>query len=194
MAKRRKYEFKPDPTGTNYLKLLHLTKQQWLCLLKWSLYGALCILLLVVQDVIMCHYHLSGATTDLAVCGILLIGCLGGPESGGVFALAASTVYYLSGSAPGPYVIGIITFLVVGLGLLRQAYWHRSFATVMLCAGGSMMTYEIILFLVGMFVGRTLWSRFIVFVLTGAMSLVAMLALYPLVRAIGKIGGETWKE
>lgn len=194
MAKRRKYEFKPDRNGTSYLKLLHLTKRQWLSLLKWSLYSALCLLLLVIQDVIMSHYRFSGATTDLAVCGILLIATLAGAEDGGLFALAASSVYWFSGSAPGPYVIAVITFLVVGLGLLRQAYWHRSFLSVMLCGAASMMAYEMILFLIGIFLGRTMWSRFIVFVLTGAMSLGAMLLLYPLVKLIGKIGGNSWNE
>lgn len=194
MAKRRKYEFKPDPSGVNYLKMFHLTRQQWLSLLKWFLYSALCLALLVVQDVILSRYRFHGATTDLAVAGILLIGSVCGAEVGGMFALVASTVYYLSGSAPGAYVIAIIPFLIVGLGLFRQANWHRSFVSVMLCACISMMVYEMGLFVIGIFIGRTLWSRFIVFVLTGVMSLVVMFALYPLVNLIGKIGGESWKE
>lgn len=194
MARRRKYEFKPDPSGINYFKLLHLTKQQWLCLLKWSLYSLVCLALLVVQDTILSQYRFHGATTDLAVGAIILIGCVAGAESGGLFALAASTFYALSGSAPGPYIIAIITFLVVGLGLLRQAFWHRSFVSVMFCASVSTMVYELLLFLIGIFIGRTLWSRFIVFALTGAMSVVILFALYPLVNLIGKIGGETWKE
>lgn len=194
MANRRKYEFKPDPSRVNYLKALHMTRQQWLNLLKWGLYSLACLALLVVQDVILSRYRFHGATTDLAVAGILLIGSVAGAEVGGMFALAASTVYYLSGSAPGAYVIAIITFLIVGLGLLRQANWHRSFVSVMLCAAVSMMVYEISLFLIGIFIGRTLWSRFSVFLLTGAMSLAVMFALYPLMKAIGKIGGESWKE
>ena len=194
MARRRKYEFKPDPKGTNLLKPLHLTKQQRLLYLKWALYAVLCIFLLVVQDVIMSRVRLSGATTDLAVCGILLISILAGAESGGMFALIASCFYWFSGSAPGPYVIAVITFLTVAATLFRQAYWHRGFGSTMLCAGLAMMLYEIILFLTGIFIGRTMWSRFGVFVLTGVLSLAVMVALYPLVKAIGKIGGETWKE
>ena len=194
MARRRKYEFKPDPKGTNLVKLLHLTKQQRLQYLKWLLYAALCLLLLVGQDVIMSRVRLSGATTDLAVCGILLISILAGAEEGGTFALIASTVYWFSGSAPGPYVIAVITFLTIAATLFRQAYWHRGFGSIMLCAGISMMLYEMIIFLIGIFIGRTMWTRFGVFVLTGALSLAVMLALYPLVKVIGKIGGETWKE
>lgn len=194
MARRRKYEFKPDPKGTNLLKLLHLTKQQQLLYLKWALYALLCLFLLVVQDVIMSRFRLSGATTDLAVCAILLIGILAGTEDGGLFALIASAVYWFSGSAPGPYVIAVITFLTIGACLFRQAFWHRGFGSIMLCSGLSMMLYEIILFIIGIFVGRTMWTRVTVFALTGLLSVLVMLALYPLVKVIGKIGGESWKE
>ena len=194
MARRRKYEFKPDPKGTNLLKVLYLTKQQRLQYLKWTLYAALCILLLIVQDVIMSRVRISGATTDLAVCGILLISIIAGSEDGGLFALIASTVYWFSGSAPGPYVIAVITFLTIAATLFRQAYWHRGFGSTMLCAGIAMMLYEIIMFLIGIFIGRTMWTRFGVFVLTGALTVAVMFALYPLAKVIGKIGGETWKE
>ena len=194
MAKRRKYEFKPDPKGTSLLKVLHLTRQQQLQLLKWSCYALLCLTLLIIQDVILSRFRFSGATTDLAVCGILLIGILAGAEQGGLFAMMASLIYWFSGSAPGPYVIALITLFVIGASLFRQIFWHRSFASIMLCAGLAMMVYELSLFGIGIFIGRTLWSRIGVFMLTGLMSVLVMLALYPLVMAIGKIGGETWKE
>ena len=194
MAKRRKYEFKPDPKGTSLWKVLHLTRQQRLNLLKWGLYALLCLVLLIVQDVILSRFRFSGATTDLAVCGILLIGILAGPEDGGLFAMLASVIYWFSGSAPGPYVIALITLFVIGASLFRQCFWHRSFASIMLCSGLAMLVYEISLFGIGIFTGRTLWTRFGVFLLTGLMSVLVMLALYPPVKAIGKIGGETWKE
>ena len=125
---------------------------------------------------------------------ILLIGILAGAEQGGLFAMMASLIYWFSGSAPGPYVIALITLFVIGASLFRQIFWHRSFASIMLCAGLAMMVYELSLFGIGIFIGRTLWSRIGVFMLTGLMSVLVMLALYPLVKAIGKIGGETWKE
>ena len=52
MARRRrvKYEFKPDVLRIPLLKKFHLTKLQQKKLLKWSLYAAVCILLLAIQD------------------------------------------------------------------------------------------------------------------------------------------------
>lgn len=193
-TRRRKYEFKPDPKSTNLLKVLHMTQAQRLHGLKWGLYSLMCLVLLIIQDVMMSQFRLSGATTDLAVCGILLIGILAGAEQGGLFALLGSTVYFFSGSAPGPYVIALITLLTIAATLFRQAYWHRSFGSIMLCASLAMMLYEIGIFGIGIFMGRTLWVRISVFLLTGFLSVLVMLALYPLAKAIGKIGGETWKE
>ena len=69
MIKRRKkvYEFKPDREQTHILKQLYLTKLQRRQLLKWGSYAALCIALLVIQDVMMSKFRFSGATTDLAL-------------------------------------------------------------------------------------------------------------------------------
>ena len=87
MAKKRRqvkkqvYEFKPDREQTSLLKRLYLTRLQRLQILKWSGHGALCILLLTIQDVIMSQFRFSGATTDLAVCAIFLIGLYEGTET-----------------------------------------------------------------------------------------------------------------
>lgn len=196
MAKKRRnvYQFRPDPTGTNLLKKLHLTLQQRHTLLKWGLYVALSILLLVIQDVLMSQFRFSGATTDLAACIILLIGLYEGIEDGGLFALLASVIYWFSGSAPGPYVIACLTILTVGVSLLRQIFWRRSFGSIALCTGLAIMAYELIIFLTAIFLGLTIWSRLGVAILTGILTILVMMPLYPLVKSIAKIGGETWKE
>ena len=123
--RKRKYEFKPDPSGTNFWKKFYMTRLQRLTLLKWTLYSLLCVALLVIQDSMLSRMHLWGATTDLAAAVILLIGIHEGAENGGLFTLIASAVYWFSGSAPAPYAIVILTFLVVGVSLLRQMFWRR---------------------------------------------------------------------
>lgn len=197
MAQRRrkaKYEFKPDPKGTNFLKKLYMTRLQRLQLLKWGSYALACILLLVIQDVIMSRFRLFGATTDLAAAIIFLIAIYEGTENGSMFAIIASTLYWFSGSPPGPYVIAFITILTVGINLFRQMFWRRNFGSTALCTGIAIFAYELILFLAGMFLGLTIWPRVFVYLRTALYSCIAMLALYPLVRAISQIGGNTWKE
>ena len=200
MAKRRRkrrqsvYEFKPDPKGTNHLKRLYMTRLQRLTLLKWATYFMTGVALLVVQDVIMSQMRFSGATTDLPVAFILLVGIYEGLENGSVFTLAASLFYWFSGSAPTPVCIGMLCVLVILVGLFRQLYWHRSFGSICMCVSIAIMLYEMILFVVGLSMGLTILPRVGVFALTGGITCATMLPMYPLVRVISKIGGESWKE
>ena len=194
--KRRQsvYEFKPDPKGTNFLKRLYMTRLQRMTLLKWGTYALTGVALLVIQDVIMSEMRISGATTDLPVAFILLVGVYEGLENGSVFTLAAALFYWFSGSAPTPVCVGLLCVLNVFIGLFRQMYWNRSFGSLTLCAGISIMLYEMLLFALGLFQGLTIMDRVGVFALTGAFTCITMLPMYPLVRVISKIGGESWRE
>ena len=199
MAKRRRktqavYEFKPDPKSTNFLKRLYMTHQQRMTLLKWGTYFMTGVLFLVIQDVIMSEMRFSGATTDLPVAFILLVGLYEGLENGSVFTLSAALFYWFSGSAPTPITIALLCVINVFVGLFRQMYWHRSFGSIALCAAISIMAYEMLLFAVGLLMDLTILPRVSVFALTGAFTCITMLPMYPLVRAISKIGGESWKE
>lgn len=192
--RNRKYEFKPDRTGTKFLKKLHLTQQQRKVLAKWSLFAAVCVGALVIQDVIMSRIHILGATTDLAVSAILVITVLIGSERGSLFSLIASSIYVFGGTAPGPYSIALITIYGTCAALFRESCWRRGFSSTVLCAGVALMLYELSIFSVGLFLGLTLWRRFFIFLLTGILSCIAMLPMYPLVFKIGSIGGDIWKE
>lgn len=191
---RPKAEFKPDNLDADLSKKLFLTQVQRDTILKWGLYIFLIILLTMVQDVIMSQVTIFGATTDLAVCIILLITVIEGIEVGSVFVLAASCFYYFSGSSPGPYCVALLTLLGIGACLFRQIYWHRNRGSIVLCASLALMLYEICVFGIGIFLELTRWDRLGVFVTTGALSIVVMIPLYSLINAIGQIGGNTWKE
>ena len=192
--KRRQYEFKPDPKGTNFFKKLYLTQVQRRRLLKWGLYVLLCLFLLVIQDSMLSSFRIFGATTDLAAAAIILIAIHEGMEKGGLFALLASTVYWCAGSAPGPYSIAYITFLTIGASYVRQSLWRRSFGSTGLCTIVIIFIYELAVFGTGIFQGLTIWARLGVFLTAALMSCIAMLPVYPVVRAIGKIGGDSWIE
>lgn len=199
MAKRRRrkqlaYEFKPDPKGTNYLKRLYMTRLQRLTILKWATFAMTGILMLVIQDVIMSQTRFSGATTDLPVAFILLVGIYEGLENGSVFALVSSLFYWFSGSAPTPICVAVLCILVILIGLFRQLYWHRSFGSIAMCVSIAIMLYEMILFVIGLMSSLTILPRASVFALTGGITCITMLPMYPLVRLISKIGGVSWKE
>ncbi len=192
MAKR--YEFKPDKEQSGFVNKLILTRQQQKKLLKWVLYTAVLLVLSVVQDVLLSQVRIFGVTTELVPCGIFLICLVEGLEEGCVFALVASCLYLFSGSSAGYHSIVLITVIAVFICYYRKSYLRKGFATTMLCAAGSMLLYELAVFFVALFLGQTNFFRIGAFCLTGVLTLALAPLLYPLLNAIGKIGGESWKE
>ena len=192
--KRHVYEFKPDPKVNNFFKKLYLTQVQRMHLLKWGLYALVCLTLLVLQDSMLSQFRIFGATTDLAAAVIILIAIHEGMEKGGLFALLASFVYWCAGSAPGPYSIAFITILTIGASYIRQSFWRRSFGSTGLCTAVIIFVYELAVFGTGIFQGLTIWARLGVFLCSAFMSCIVMIPVYPLVRFIGKIGGDSWIE
>ena len=163
-------------------------------MLKWTLYVLTGILLLTIQDVIMSRVSIFGATTDLPVVYILLITVIEGVDVGSLFVLFASTIYYFSGSAPGPYCIGLLCAVGIIATLLRQAYLRRTKASIVICAGIALTIYEMGLFVVGIGLGLTRWDRVFSFLITAGYSFGIMILLCPRINKIGLIVGTTWKE
>ncbi len=190
----RRNEFRRDPEHPGLLRRLLLTQKQRKAVLRWGLAGALCLLALLLQDAVLWRLEIFGATMDLVPCLVLLVAILSDVESGSVFALTASCIYYFSGSAPGPQVIPILTAFAVLSSAFRQGYLQQGFWQTMLCVAAGMLLYELSLLVVGMVVGKISLSRIGVFLLRGILSLILVPALYPAVRRIHKIGGETWNE
>ena len=190
----KKYEFRPDKPRTNLLHHLLLTKQQQKTVLKWTLYAALLLVISVVQDVLLSPVRLLGATTELVPCAIFLICLLEGSQSGSLFSLVASLLYLFSGTAPGPYSMVAITFLSVGVCIFRQAFLQQGFFATLLCCGTAMALYELVNFFFGLFLALTPLSRIYGFLITAALSLLAVPFLYPILKAISTTGGLSWKE
>lgn len=191
---RRKYEFKPDRQHSDFLSKLYLTDSQRKSLLKWALYGLVLLVLSLVQDTMLSKLSYMGATTDLVPCAILLICIIEGSDSGSIFVLVASMLYTFTGTPVGTYPIAALTILGLSAAIFRQAFLRKGFSAAMLCASVSFFLYEMVVFVVGFSGGLTTFGRFLGFVATAVMTFISAPVLYPVLVAISKIGGETWKE
>ena len=191
---RRKHEFRPDTVRQDILGKLLLTKKQRQSVLRWMLFSIVCLSGLILQDVVMSRFSILGATTDLVPSCILAICILQGAESGSIFALTASVIYFFSGSAPGAYAIPLITGIAVLGAIFRQGYLRKGFSTLVICTGVGLLLYELGIFFIGLFLGSTIMARFWIFPATALITLALVPLLYPILLSIGKIGGETWKE
>ena len=189
----RKNEFKPDKPRSGFLSHLYLTPKQRSTILRWFLYSMLLVALSVLQDVILCRFRLFGATTALVPCGIFLICILEGMNESCIFTLIAACLYQFSGG-PGYYTIGLIVVLAIFVAYFRQSFLQEGFGATMLCMAVVLPLYEIVVFIASFLTGITTLSRFILPLITAALNLLACPILYPVVRGIGTIGGETWKE
>ena len=190
----RKHDFKPDRQRSDILGKLLLTKKQRREVLRWTLYSLVCLAGLLVQDAAAYRIRLMGACADLVPCLIMMIVVMQGAESGCIFALVASCLSYFSGSAVGAYVIPLITAAAILVGIFRQGRVSRGIGAILLCTAIGMLLYEYSLFGIGLFFGLTTAQRAGAMAVTVLLSLVAVPIVYPVLLAIGKIGGETWKE
>ena len=151
-------------------------------------------MMLLLQDVIFSRVSINGATIDLVPCAVLLVCVLQGAEAGAVFGLITGLVYYLSGSAPGVFVILLLPFLGAVAAAFRQGYLRKGFRATMLCAGVAVALYELTVFGIGLLLGVTLLSRFWIALTATVLAVVALPVIFPMVYGIAKIGGDTWKE
>lgn len=190
----RKHEFKPDRQRSDFLGKLLLTKKQRRSLLRWVLYSVVCLAGLLVQDVALYRLSFRGTCADIVPCLIMMVVIMQGAESGCVFALVASCLYYFSGSAVGAYVIPLITAVSILVAIFRQGNLSRGFGAILLCAAGGMLLYEFGVFGIGLFLELTIAERWSSVAITALLSLIAVPVTYPVLLAIGKIGGETWNE
>ncbi len=190
----KKYEFRPDPEGSGDFGKLLLTKQQRRTLLRRSLNALVCLVGLLLQDVLLSQIQIFGATPDIVPCLILMVCVMQGAEVGSVFALTAACLYYFSGSAPGPFVIPVLVAIAVFLVIFRQSYLKQGFLTIFVCSAAGMIVYELCLFVIALFLERTMLGRIGIFVATALLSLAVVPPVYPILMSIGKLGGDTWKE
>jgi hypothetical protein len=190
----RKYNFRPDKSRSRLLRHLIPTPKQRKQVLKWGAYTLFLVLLSVVQDVLLARVRLFGATTELIPCAIFLICILEGPHNGSVFALIGAMGYLFSGSAPGTYALATITFLAVSATLLRQTFLQERFSSCMLCTAGAMVLYELSNFALGLLLKLTVFGRFYGFILTAVLTLAVSPLIYPLAKAIHRIGDQAWNE
>ena len=191
---RKKIAFRPDPTGHNWADKLRLTPLQRKSVLKWMLYRAVCVAGLVLQDSMLARLRLFGGCFDVTPALIVLICVLEGSENGSLFALLASMVYVFSGTGQGHYCIAMLTLAAVRATAFRQSYLRRGAGSDLICVGGAMVLNEMAVFTAGVVQGLTYRGRWGVFLMTAIISTLAAGAVYALLKYIGTIGGNAWKE
>ena len=107
------------------LKYFHLTKLQWLGILKWSLYGALTLALLLLQTVLLSQLPVFGVKLA-PLTGLIVCVCVReGPEKGGLYAILAALLWCFSGAD-----YGNLSVAVIPIGAMLSAVLCRAVLTL----------------------------------------------------------------
>ena len=190
----KKYEFQPDKPYSSWLNQLQLTKLQRLQVIKWCLYALILVIVSVIQDVVLCRIRVFGSCSDLVPCAIFLICILEGSQQGSLFALISSMLFLMSGSAPGPHVLVLITIPAIIVCILREVYLRPRLLSALLCTVLAMVVYEFLVFCFCLLFGLVTFSRISGFLASALLSAPAIPLLYLIARPIMAIGGTTWKD
>lgn len=191
---RKKYEFRPDPAGYDLAGKLYLTRLQRQKLLKWLLYGLVCLLGLVLQDSLLAGLKIFGGGFEIAPALVILICVVEGCEAGSGYAFACALIYAFSGTAQGRYCIIYLTLTAILASAFRQSYLRRSLGSDMICVGFGMLVYELAVFLTGLGLELTYGGRLGVHIMTALISTLLTACLYKPICIMGTIGGKVWKE
>ena len=172
------------------LKYFYLTKRQWLGILKWSLYGLLTLLVLLLQTVVLSPLSIFGA--KLAPLPILIV-CVcirEGPEKGGVYAILATLFWCLSGADFGNLSVAVIPVGAMLSAVLCQVYLTKRLLPTSLCCLGVSWINASAIFVFKLILPPSLaadnyWRVLLPGVL---LSMLFMPIHYALVKLIGRIG------
>lgn len=191
---KKRFFFSRESGGVTAFDQLLLTRNQRLVLLKWLTFTALFLLLQVVQDVIFSRVRIFGGCPDVVPAFLLLVCLTQEVSSGALFVMCCCVFRSLCGTVLGSASVAVLVFSAVLLSMLRQNLLWGQVWSVLVCTWLGLLANQAVIFGLGLFLGHTTISR-IPAALGGVLTAwAAAAAFYPLVRLVGKIGGNTWKE
>lgn len=172
------------------LKHFHLTKNQWLGILKWSLYGLLTLLTLLLQTVVLSRTtQLRIKPTPLPVL-IVCVCVREGPERGGIYAIVTALLWCFSGADYGNLSMAILPVGAILSAVLCRAVLTLRFLPTALCAFGVCLLNASIIFVFKLILPPTVaLDNYWRILLPGVALSMAFLPIhYPLVKCISRIG------
>lgn len=173
---------------------LYLTQNQRMKALRWGLCALTVFLTVLFQDVVFSRITVFGCSISLVPAVILLVCMMSPMESACVFALCSALFWSFDGAPLGSVSILLLPVEAAVLGAWRLARLTRNLTSVLLCCLLGLAVHEEVRFFVALFLGRAPWSYWYQGLVTAIFSFLACPVLYPVIRAIGRIGGTQWNE
>lgn len=172
------------------LKHLHLTRLQWLGILKWSLYGLLTLLVLMMQTVLLAKLPVFGSKLAPLPLLIVCICIREGPEKGGLYAILATLFWSLSGADFGNLSVALIPIgAMLSAVLCRAVLTLRLLPTALCCLAVTLVNATAIFAFKLILPPTVPLENYWRILLPGVcLSMVFLPVHYALVKLIGRIG------
>lgn len=129
--------------------------------MKWTLYGVLFLLAMLVQAIVAPRITIGGIALCTVPTCIVCISVQEGVEKSALFALLAGTLFCLSGVDCGPLYIITLTLSSVLAGALCDRYYTRSLIPALLLSLLGLTICEGVVFLFRAYIGSVaigLWQ------------------------------------
>ena len=171
-------------------KYFHLTKRQWQGILKWSLYGLLTLLVVLLQTVVLSQIPVWGIKLTPLPALIVCVCVREGPEKGGLYAVLAALLWCLSGADFGNLSLAVIPVGAILSAVLCRAVLTLRFLPTVLCCLAVTLLNALVIFAFKLILPPTvalenLWRV----LLPGVLLSMAFVPLhYALVKLISRIG------
>lgn len=162
--------------------------QRYKQLIKWALYAALFLAVMLVQTVVCGRMRFGGVKLDLMPVVVTCIGLWTGHEAGGLFGLIAGLIWSWTGADDGSLAIVSFTLMGILAGWLCDAVFSRRFFPALLLCLSACLAHELILFLLKYYLQGASLSLIVWAPVTAALSVLTAPVLYLLAKAIGKVG------
>ena len=172
------------------LKYFHLTKAQWQSILKWALYGALTLLVLLLQTVVLAKLPVLGVKLSPLPALIVCVCVREGPEKGGIYAILAALFWCLSGADFGNLSVAVIPIgAMLSAALCRAVLTLRFLPTALCCLGVTLIDASVIfVFKLILRPAVALENYWLVLLPCVGLSMAFVPIHYALVKLIGRIG------
>lgn len=168
---------------------LHLTKLQWLGILKWTLYALLFLFLLITQGVLCAQYPIFGLKLSFLPILFVCVCAQEGVEKGGIYCLICSVIMCLSKADYGSLSVALLTVLAMLSAALCHSVLVNRLWTVALCCFVTMLINEAAILLFRSVLDRIAFSNLWRVALPACLlSMLICPLLYVTVRAISRIG------
>lgn len=163
--------------------------RRFLIPLKWTIYSALFLFVLLFSSVVLGDKTFFGAKLSLLPVYITCVACREGHESGGFFALITTFFWALSGASGVAVILVMLTLSCVIAGYICSAYLTRSLLPTAVFCLMSLVLSEGGVYAQRIFMGEPMPSNaLLVLGITVGLSVLSAPLFWLLTRAIGKVG------